>query len=169
MYFLIQQIDSGKFLRVGEMTNVKSLAYVDNIVNTTLELWLDQQNQRAGYEYFNYVDQPDLTSWDIAQAVYDGLGKKPSSISVPYMLARLLVIPFDIVIALTGKNLPVSSARIRKLAKSQTQFDASKIHAISKSNKAPIPKGISEMATWFRDHGKTAPYPNRRPSEDVAE
>ena len=85
------------------------------------------------------------------------------------MLARLLVIPFDIVIALTGKNLPVSSARIRKLAKSQTQFDASKIHAISKSNKAPIPKGISEMATWFRDHGKTAPYPNRRPSEDVAE
>ena len=169
MYFLIQQIDSGKFLRVGEMTNVKSLAYVDNIVNTTLELWLDQQNQRAGYEYFNYVDQPDLTSWDIAQAVYDGLGKKPSSISVPYMLARLLVIPFDIVIALTGKNLPVSSARIRKLAKSQTQFDASKIHAISKSNKAPIPKGISEMATWFRDHGKIAPYPNRRPSEDVAE
>ncbi|MCP4476616.1 MAG: NAD(P)-dependent oxidoreductase, partial [Planctomycetaceae bacterium] len=40
MYSLIRQIDSGKFLRVGKMANIKSLAFVDNIVSTSINLWI---------------------------------------------------------------------------------------------------------------------------------
>ena len=167
MFFLIRQIDSGKFLRVGQMENIKSLAFIDNIAATTLELWFDQQQQRQGYEYFNYIDKPDLTSWDIATAVYEGLEKKPSSIKVPYGVAKILAIPFDLIIAATGKNLPVSSARIKKLAKATTQFDAAKVHAVSNTSKTPIPDAIKEMAAWFKSEGKSKPHPERRPPESV--
>lgn len=167
MYFLIRQIDSGKFLRVGSMDNIKSLAYVDNVVQTTLELLLDESKNRRGYEYFNYVDTPDLSSWKISEAIYAGLGKKPPRFSVPYPLARLLVVPFDLIIAVTGKNLPVSSARIRKLAKSQTQFDAKKVHAASSKEKVPLAQAIEKMAIWFVNDGKTRSHPDRRPPEQV--
>ena len=167
MYFLIRQIESGKFLRVGKMENIKSLAFIDNIAQTTLELWLDQQPQGQGYQYFNYIDKPDLKSWEISTAIYEGLGKKPPAISVPYALARLLAVPFDLVITLTGKNLPVSSARIKKLAKATTQFDAAKVHAVSNSPKTSIPEAISQMAAWFKSEGKSKSHPDRRPSESI--
>ena len=150
------------------MGNVKSLAFIDNIVSTVLDLWLDQAENRSGFECFNYVDTPDLTSRKIATAVYFGLGKKLPGLGIPYPVARLLVVPFDLLIALTGMNLPVSSARIKKLAKVQTQFSAEKIHAVCKCSLKPLEEGIHEMAKWFAEEGKSATHPNRRPPEELS-
>lgn len=167
MYSLIRQIDSGKFLRIGKMSNVKSLAYIDNIVSATIELWIDQQVPRQGVECLNYVDLPDLSSWQIVQAVYEGLGRKPSAIALPYGLARALVFPMDAIIALTDKNLPVSSARIRKLALANTQIDASKMHALTKPAKYSVTDGISKMIQWYQAGGKDETAPNRRPPAQI--
>ena len=86
---------------------------------------------------------------------------------MPYGVAKILAIPFDLIIAATGKNLPVSSARIKKLAKATTQFDAAKVHAVSNASKTPIPDAIKEMAAWFKSEGKSKPHPERRPPESV--
>jgi hypothetical protein len=42
---------------------------------------------------------------------------------------RLLAVPFDVVIAITGRNLPISSARLKKLFLDQTKFEADRISA----------------------------------------
>ncbi len=167
MYSLIRQVESGKFLRVGAMENIKSLAYVDNIVAATLSLWLDKPEKLDGFEIFNYVDQPDLTSRQIVEAIYSGLGRKPPAFFVPYLIARLLVVPFDLIIKLTGKNLPVSSARIRKLAKANTQFDASRIHDLIEIETRSVQSGIREMVEWYLEAGKQATAPNRRPPPEI--
>jgi len=164
MYTLIRQIDGGRFLRVGRMDNFKSLAYIDNVVRATEELWIRKSDERQPTEIYNYVDKPDLTSIEIVDTIYSALGKRKPALAIPYGLARMMAIPFDLVIGVTGKNLPVSSARIKKLAKSNTQFESDRIHQLLSEKPVPLRDGIREMVLWYRSGGKFQTVINRRPS-----
>lgn len=157
MYSLIRQIDSGKYLRFGAGTNIKSLSYVENIVDATLFLlgMKDQKPNRAiaPFEIFNFIDKPDMTSTQISDTVSKCLGKKPAP-CVPYAVGMLLGIPFDVVIGLTGKNLPISRARIRKLYKTETKFEADKILSTGFKPTIPLAEGIDRMVKWYQAGGK---------------
>ena len=163
MYSLIRQIDSGKFLRVGKMENIKSLAFVDNIVSTSLDLWITKNQPKQGIEVFNYVDVPELCSRQIVESVYLELNHKKPTFSLPLWLVRLLVFPIDLLIKITGKNLPISSARINKLAVANTQIDASKVHDIVGPSAISPADGIQEMVKWYQSEGKNCSVLNRRP------
>jgi len=154
MFTLIRQIDSGRFLKVGSGTNYKSLCYVENIVSATLQLWLQSRPNPQPLEIFNYIDKPDLTSEQITNIIYDELDQKPPSFRVPYWLARLLATPFDLAIAMTGKNLPVSGARIKKLALSETKYEAEKIQEQGISSLIPLEQGIRKMVQWYLEKGR---------------
>jgi len=192
MYSLIRQIHSGRFLSVGDGTNVKSLAYVENIVAATLFLWEKQRaaktqagdaktqagdvkthagdaKRQAGdlktqagagseisdlrFEIFNYVDKPDLSSNAIVSTIRKALGKKPSKLRLPLWLGVLGGLPFDAVIKLTGKNLPVSTARIRKLC-AQTKFEADKVRSAGYQPQVPLTEGIERMVKWYLAEGQ---------------
>jgi nucleoside-diphosphate-sugar epimerase len=163
MYSLIRQIDSGKFLPIGDGKNIKSLSYVENIVDATLYLWnlggsgprlgSNGQPQPSGFGVFNYIDKPDLTSHQITVACYRGLGKRPPRITVPLGLAVLLGLPFDLAIKLTGKNLPISTARMKKLC-TQTKFEADRVAAAGFKPKVPLEDGIDRMVKWYVKEGK---------------
>jgi len=158
MYSLIRQIDSGKYLRFGAGTNIKSLSYVENIVDATLFLLglnaSKPSRELAPFEVFNYIDKPDFTSTQISDEVSKHLGKKPAP-GVPYWLGMLMGIPFDVVIKLTGKNLPISTARIRKLFKTQTKFEADKLLDAGYQPKVSLAEGIKRMVDWYQSGGKT--------------
>ena len=113
MFTLIQQIEKGRYLPVGDGANIKSLSYVENIVAATLKLWLEPQSNQPAYAPFNYVCKPDMSSGEIAEIIYKALAKKKPSFKVPYWFARLLALPLDVVIVITGMNLPISRARIK--------------------------------------------------------
>ncbi len=152
MYSLIRQIDSGKFFQVGAGSNIKSLSYVENIVEATTFLWA--KDDRAPFEVFNYIDKPDLTSSQIAAAVYESLGKRPPKVRVPMWAALLAAAPFDAVIKTTGKNLPVSSARVKKLFSTQTKFEADRVRQAGFVAKASVREGIDRMVKWYLAGGK---------------
>lgn len=157
MYSLIRQIDSGKYLRFGPGTNIKSLSYVENIVDATLFLLglQDKKPNRAleAFEIFNFIDKPDMTSTQISDTVSKCLGKKPAP-AVPYSVGMLLGLPFDVVIALTGKNLPISTARVRKLFRTETKFEADKILSTGYRPSIPLAEGIDRMVKWYNQSGK---------------
>lgn len=157
MYSLIRQIDSGKYLRFGEGTNIKSLSYVENIVDATLFLLglkSDKPNRPIGaFEIFNFIDKPDMTSTQISDTVSKSLGKKPA-LCVPYGLGMVMGLPFDAVIKATGKNLPISTARIRKLYKTETKFEADKILSTGFKPTIPLAEGIDRMVKWYQSEGK---------------
>ena len=157
MYSLIRQIDSGKYLRFGAGDNIKSLSYVENIVDATrflLGLNEEKPNREiAPFEVFNYIDKPDLTSTEISDTVSECLGKKPAP-AVPYWVGMLRGLPFDLVIKLTGKNLPISTARIRKLFKTQTKFEADKLLGVGYTPGVPLKEGIRRMVAWYQESGK---------------
>lgn len=158
MYSLIRQIESGRFLPIGDGRNVKSLSYVENIVAATMYLWgVDDIEPRnpvgPGFHVFNYIEKPDFTSREITAACYESLGKKMPSFSVPLPLALVLGLPFDAVIAVTGKNLPVSTARMKKLC-TQTKYEADKVLAAGFRPPVSLRQGIDRMVKWWAAEGR---------------
>lgn len=122
VFNLLNQIASGKFLMVGNGENKKSMAYIGNIV-AFLETCIATERN---YGVYNYVDTPDLTMNELISKVRAKLkGKKGVGPRLPYWLGLILGYTADFVAKLSGKNLPVSSIRVKKFA-SSTEFESAK-------------------------------------------
>jgi len=148
MRSLIRQIDSGLYFHLGKGDNIKSIAYVENLVMATLFL---KERMKPGVSVYNYADEPQLTSRDISNAIADALHKK-IRLTVPKSLGILMGLPFDLVIKLTGKNLPVSSARIRKLG-TQTYHSAKKLFSEGFKPTFTTREGLRKMVDWYKATG----------------
>jgi GlcNAc-P-P-Und epimerase len=144
MYNLIRQIDSGLYFHLGKADNIKSIAYVENVIEATLFL---AKRMKQGVSIYNYADEPQLTSRQIADLIAAALNKK-IKITVPKFIGVLLGLPFDLAIKVTGKNLPISTARIRKLG-TQTYHSAKKIFNEGYTAKYTTSDGIKKMVEWY--------------------
>jgi len=165
MFALIRQIHSGLFVRVGEGTNVKSTAYVDNLVDATF--YLMTRGGGPAFDVYNYVDTPDLTSGEICDIISESLGRGPTRWSIPLPLAVALASPFDVFIRLTGRNFPISSARVRKLATMQTKFVAEKVRQAGFTPRVPLSAGLRSMTAWFVNEGQKQPVVSHLPPARV--
>ena len=122
VFNLLNQIASGKFLMVGKGENKKSMAYIGNMV-AFLETCVATDQK---YGVYNYVDTPDLTMNELVSQVRAKLkGKTGVGLRLPYWLGLLLGYTADFVAKLSGRNLPVSSIRVKKFA-SSTEFTSAK-------------------------------------------
>ncbi|MFG6562291.1 NAD-dependent epimerase/dehydratase family protein [Sulfitobacter sp. 1A15299] len=111
VYNLLRQVASGRFLMVGDGQNRKSMAYVGNLA-AFLEAAVENG---AGYQLYNYIDKPDLDMNTLISQVRGQLSGKPRvGPRLPYWFGLLLGHLADGVARITGKNLPVSSIRVRK-------------------------------------------------------
>ena len=164
MYTLIRQIASRLYVSVGPGANRKSLVYVDNIVESTLALW--ERADAPTFDVFNAVDKPDLTSREIADVVCSALGRRPPRLRVPLAVALAGALPFDAVIAATGWNLPISSARVRKFAESNTVFSGAKISAV-RPGRVALEEGIRRMVAWFQEDGRFLPVDRSIPPREL--
>lgn len=152
MYSLIRQIDSGLFVQVGAGDNIKSLSYVENLVDATLFLW--ERPSTASFDAYHWVEKPDLTSGQIAALISTALGRPTPRLRIPLRAALVLAAPFDTVIRLTGRNLPISSARVRKLAADRTKFEAGKVRDAGFHPRHTLGDGIRRMVEWYRAEGR---------------
>ena len=79
------------------------------------------------YGVYNYVDTPDLTMNELVSQVRAKLkGKSGVGPRLPYWLGLILGYTADLVAKIGGKNLPVSSIRVKKFA-SSTEFMTAKM------------------------------------------
>ncbi|HOY47775.1 MAG TPA: NAD(P)-dependent oxidoreductase [Flavobacteriales bacterium] len=146
---LIKAIDEGLYFHVGKSNNIKSLAYVENIVDASL-FALNKLNE--GICLFNYVDEPQLSSREIANMQARFLGKKIRMI-LPRWMAMILAFPFDVAIKLSGKNLKISSKRVAKLI-TQTNHGADYIRELGFKPKYSIEFGMEKMIRWYKSTKK---------------
>jgi GlcNAc-P-P-Und epimerase len=122
VFNLFNQISSGKFLMVGKGENKKSMAYIANVI-AFLEACIATDQK---YGIYNYVDTPDLTMNELVSQVRVELkGKNISRLRLPYWLGITLGFTADVISAIIGKKLPVSSIRVKKFV-SSTEFTSSK-------------------------------------------
>ena len=122
VFNLLNQIASGRFVMVGKGENKKSMAYIQNVV-AFIEKCISTDQK---YGVYNYVDTPDLTMNELVGQVRAKLkGRNSVGLRLPYWFGIILGKVADMVSALTGKNLPVSSIRVKKFA-SSTEFKSGK-------------------------------------------
>lgn len=122
VYNLLKQISSGKFLMVGKGENVKSMAYVGNIV-AFVKFMIE--NVTTGYNVFNYIDKPDTNMNDLVALVEKVLNKHIPSLHFPYWIGMIGGYCFDALAKISGKKLAISSVRVKKFC-AVTQFDSTK-------------------------------------------
>ena len=126
IYRLIEAIRKHKFVMVGDGSEIKTTSYLRNVVDAAL--WLYQDLQSGGIRVFNYVDEPKLSTKDLVSLISAELGRlwRPPRIPLPVVLgpARIL----DRVAEVTRRDLPITSARIRKFC-TPTDFDSSLIRS----------------------------------------
>ena len=165
MYSLIRQIDRHLFLTVGSGRNVKSLAYVENLVDAALVLWSGPS--RAAFDVYNFAEKPDLTSRQITETIFHALGRRPPRLALPMTLALAAGLPFDLVSALTGRDLPISRARIRKFAGAETRFEADKLAATGFRPAVSLRDGLERTVRWYLAEGRDQPSVRHIPAADV--
>ena len=118
---LLRQIASGRFIMFGPGTNRKSMAYVQNIA----EFLAFSTKFGPGEHVYNYVDQPDLDMNELVSRCRSVLfGKEGVGLRLPGWLGVLAGYGFDMLAAITGKKLPISSIRVKKFVET-TAFSTS--------------------------------------------
>lgn len=110
VFNLLKQVASGRFVMVGDGSNRKSMAYVENVV-AFLEYSLDF---KPGVHVYNYIDKPDFTMNALVENVNKILGRSANQIRIPFPLGLLIGSCFDLVAKITGKKFPISAIRVKK-------------------------------------------------------
>ena len=134
VYNLLRQIASGRFVMVGDGKNRKSMAYVENVA-AFLEYAV---TFKPGVHIYNYIDKPDFTMNQLVGTVNRMLGKSEKiGFRLPYTVGFAIGKAFDLVAAITGKRLAISSIRVKKFC-ANSMFNTS----VEKSGfVAPVPLG----------------------------
>ena len=142
VYNLLRQIASGKFMMIGDGTNRKSMAYVENIA-AFLEYSLKFEN---GVHIYNYIDKPDFDMNTLVANVNKALGKEEKiGFRLPFVIGYGIGKVFDLVAAVTGKKFTVSSIRVKKFC-SDSMFDTS----VAKSGFVPPVKLEDGLASTIK-------------------
>lgn len=111
VYNLLRQIASGKFIMVGNGENRKSMAYVENIA-AFIEY---SMTFKPGVHIYNFIDKPDFTMNQLVGSVKRMLGKSENiGLRLPFAVGYFIGKGFDLVAAMTGKRLAISSIRVKK-------------------------------------------------------
>ena len=124
VFTLIDQIARNRFALVGDGTNVKSIAYVENVA-AFLEHVLGCE---PGMRIYNYVDKPDYATRDLVRAIRRQFGRTGDGPRIPYILAAAVGAGCDAFAAASGQTLPFSRIRVQKF-RSPSRFSAARAMA----------------------------------------
>lgn len=121
VYNLIKQIETGRFVMVGNGENRKSMAYVGNVaafIRHSLSF-------STGVHLYNYIDKPDLNMNELIAVCHSNLKKKPllSRFRLPVPIGLVLGHMADAIGKISGRSFPISAIRVRKFL-STTQFSS---------------------------------------------
>ena len=151
VYNLLHQLSTGRFLKIGNGRNVKSMAYVGNVVAFVRYMI---ENVTEGYNIFNYIDKPDFNMNQLTELVCSKLGKKIPAISFPYWIGMAGGYFFDFISFISRKKLEVSSVRVKKYC-STTQFDSTKARNTGFVAPYTLSEGLTRTLEFEFIHPKT--------------
>lgn len=147
LFNLTRNLIRGTNFQIGNEPVIKSIAYVENLVEATRFLIQRMDN---GVQIFNYVDEPQLSNFEISNIIGDTLGKK-RSFKLPYSIALLLGYAFDAVGKIAGKELLISVRRVKKFC-TATHFLASKIREAGFKPRYTSKEGLVSTTQWIKEN-----------------
>jgi len=120
VFNLLNQIKSRRFVMFGNGKNIKSMAYVQNVV-AFLE---HSMHFKPGLHIYNYIDKPDINMNKLVSITRNILFKKGGvGLRFPASLGITIGYLADLLSRILSTNLPISSIRVKKFL-STTQFSS---------------------------------------------
>lgn len=110
IYNLISQIKKGPFFMIGNGKNIKSIAYVENLVEFVFYLLSYKQKLRV----HNYVDGPQINLKELILFIRQQLNVKTNLKYLPYPIAFLGGIIFDFLSKILNRRFKISRVRVEK-------------------------------------------------------
>ncbi len=151
VFNLLRQVDSGRFVMVGNGRNRKSIAYVENVA-----AFLEYATRfKPGVHVYNFIDKPDFTMNSFVGTVYRLLGRSENiGFRVPYLVGYIVGKAFDIAAAVTGKRFAISAIRVKKFCANSTYGTA--IEGTGFSSPVPLAKALERTIRYefLESHGE---------------
>jgi len=145
VYNLIDKIYKKKFVFVGKGDNIKSVAYVENLVDANIFL-IDKL--KPGIQIFSYSDEPQMTISQVVDIISEYMPHKAPKTELPLWIAVSFGSIFDLLGKITGHNYAITAARMKKFATS-THHKAEKIRNIGFKQKIETKEGFKHMIEWY--------------------
>jgi nucleoside-diphosphate-sugar epimerase len=146
IYNLIKRVIEKKFFFVGKGDNVKSIAYIENLVAATYFLL---ERMKPGIAIYNYSDAPQLTTKQLVKLIADTANVSVPKITIPLSIAVFGSTIFDVLGQILHKDFPITSARMRKFATS-TFHSSDKIRKIQFSQPYTLQEGLRKNIEWIQ-------------------
>jgi nucleoside-diphosphate-sugar epimerase len=141
VYNLLNQLSSGKFIKVGKGINRKSMAYVLNLTSFLSTLLKSE----PGRFVYNFADKPDLCMNELINIFHNTIGiHSKINFQIPYALGVLGGYGYDILAKITGKTYPISSIRIKKFC-ADTVINTDKLKTTGFVPSYTLAEGLSRM------------------------
>jgi nucleoside-diphosphate-sugar epimerase len=144
IYRLMEAIYTGRFVMVGPGEAVKSTSYITNLIAATRFL---MDRHARGIEAYIYVDEPPMTTGEMVNMIYEMLGRSSPSLHIPLSVAAPVARVSDVLADITGVDLPITSARIRKFNRS-TYFDGNAIREEGFEQPIGMPEAFRNTLEW---------------------
>jgi nucleoside-diphosphate-sugar epimerase len=151
IFKLIRQVCEGRFVWVGDGRNVKSVAYLENLVDATRFI---MKRMTPGLQIYNYADKPHLTTSALVSLIAAKAGRTLPRVHIPFMAATLLARLFDLAGRITGHDYPITSARLTKF-NTPTYHKAELIRTVGFSPEFSIEDGIETNVRWYLREGRS--------------
>lgn len=157
VYNLIAQLAGGLFVMVGDGTNRKSMAYVENVAAFLFHIV--EMPHRAAVSIYNYCDKPDFTMNELLAVVRKSLGKSNGvPFRIPYPVGIAAGSLFDVVARASGRTFPVSRVRVEKFC-ANTIFKADRLRETGFSPPFDLSRGLldtieAEFLSTSANHGE---------------
>jgi nucleoside-diphosphate-sugar epimerase len=148
IFKLVRQVVEGRFVWVGDGGNIKSVAFVENLVDATLFLL---HRMSPGLEIFNYSDEPQLTTRKIVEIIAKESGARVPRIKIPLGFALSVGKLFDVAGKLTRYDFPITAARMKKFNTATCHY-SNKIRSLGFTAKYTIEEGFAQQIRWYREH-----------------
>ncbi|MCZ6774994.1 MAG: NAD(P)-dependent oxidoreductase [Ignavibacteria bacterium] len=148
VFRLIKHLCDRKFMWVGRGENIKSVAYVENLVDATLFLL---KKMETGLHIFNYSDEPHMTTQQMVDLIARKAGVEVSRLRIPLGPALLIARIFDILGSVLNHDFPLTSARIRRFD-APTRHTAEKIREWGFKPLYSLEDGFEKTVNWYISH-----------------
>ncbi len=136
----VRQIRAGRPCLVGAGTTQKSIVSRGNLAAA---LEFAAVEARPGLEIFNVSDRETLSLAELARIIAD-LAAAPPPRRVPALAARLLAPLGDLVSLATGRDFPLTTARLRAMEETSV-FPCDKLAAAGFRHPQTTREGLAEM------------------------
>ncbi len=114
---LVRAIRKGTFLPIGNLQNVRSLTYVDDVARAAQ---FAVECPRIAGEVCNVVGHESVPMSEIYQAIYTACGRTMPSIRLPAWTASIGALLFEKSVAFVGRRPPLTADAVGQLVESET-------------------------------------------------